>query len=38
MISLDDLLSGRTRNLEAEHRRERVIQVRLGFPSTLRRA
>jgi H+/Cl- antiporter ClcA len=38
MVSLEDLLVGRTRILEAENRRERVIQVRLGFPSSLRRA
>jgi H+/Cl- antiporter ClcA len=38
MVSLEEVLVGRTRILEAENRRERVIQVRLGFPSTLRRA
>jgi CBS domain containing-hemolysin-like protein len=30
MISLSDLLTGRTKTLEAEHRRERVLSLRLG--------
>ena len=30
MISLSDLLAGRTRTLDAEHRRERVFSLRLG--------
>jgi H+/Cl- antiporter ClcA len=38
MISLEDLLAGRARNLEAERRRERVLHVRLAVPFTLRRA
>jgi len=38
MISLECLLDGRARNLEAERRRERVLQVRLAIPFTLRRA
>jgi CIC family chloride channel protein len=38
MISLECLLDGRARNLEAERRRERVLQVRLAVPFTLRRA
>ena len=37
IVSLEDLLVGRSRNLEAERRRERVIQVRLGVPFSLRR-
>ena len=32
MISLEDLLKARVMNLEAERRRERVMQVRLAFP------
>jgi len=32
MISLRDLLSARTRNLEEERNRERVLRVRLPFP------
>jgi hypothetical protein len=32
MISLDDLLKARTRTLEAERRRERVLPLRLMFP------
>ena len=32
MVSLDDLLKARTRNLEAERRRERVLPLRLKFP------
>jgi chloride channel protein, CIC family len=31
MISLSDLLTGRTRTLDAEHRRERVFSLRLGL-------
>jgi hypothetical protein len=31
MIALDDLLKARTRNLEAEQRRERVLRVRFPF-------
>lgn len=34
MISLSDLLEGRTRTLEAEHRRERVFSLRLGSRRT----
>jgi CIC family chloride channel protein len=30
IISLSDLLAGRTRTLDAEHRRERVFSLRLG--------
>jgi chloride channel protein, CIC family len=36
MVSLDDLLKARTRNLEAEHRRERILPLRLMFPSRSR--
>jgi len=32
MVSLDDLLKARVRNLEAEQRRERVLTVRQFFP------
>jgi H+/Cl- antiporter ClcA len=32
MISLEHLLQARVRNLEAEHRRERIMQVRVAFP------
>lgn len=32
MISLNDLLKARTLNLEAEHRRERILPVRLVIP------
>jgi chloride channel protein, CIC family len=32
LISLDDLLKARTRHLEEERRRERVIQVQNYFP------
>jgi CBS domain-containing protein len=32
MISLEDLLKARVRNLDAEHRRERIIRVRVAFP------
>jgi H+/Cl- antiporter ClcA/CBS domain-containing protein len=34
MISLTDLLAGRTQNLEAERRRERVLSLRLAFPTS----
>ncbi|HEY8549997.1 MAG TPA: chloride channel protein [Vicinamibacterales bacterium] len=37
VISLEDLLKARSMNLEAERRRERVMRVRLAFPSALRR-
>lgn len=37
MISLEDLLKARVRNLEAEHRRERIMQVRIAIPFGLRR-
>ena len=33
MIALDDLLKARALNLDAEHRRERVLKVRFAFPS-----
>ena len=33
MISLDDLLKARARTLDAERRRERVLPLRLMFPS-----
>ena len=36
MISLTDLLEGRRQNLDAEHRRERVLSLRLAFPRRLR--
>jgi chloride channel protein, CIC family len=36
MISLDDLLKARVRNLDAERRRERVLTVRQFFPSRFR--
>jgi CBS domain-containing protein len=32
MVSLDDLLKARTRALEAERRRERILPLRLMFP------
>jgi hypothetical protein len=32
MISLEDLLKARARNLEAEQRRERIMRVKLVFP------
>ena len=32
MVSLDDLLTARARNLDAERRRERVLPLRLRFP------
>jgi chloride channel protein, CIC family len=38
MVSLTDLLQARTRNLEAEHRRERVLGLRVLFPSRARDA
>ena len=34
MISLTDLLQARTQNLEAERRRERVLSLRLAFPTS----
>jgi CBS domain-containing protein len=36
MVSLTDLLQARTRNLEAERRRERVLGLRVLFPSRTR--
>lgn len=36
MISLQDLLKARTLNLDAEHRRERTMRVRLAFPFGVR--
>ena len=38
MVSLTDLLQARTRNLEAERRRERVLGLRVLFPSRTRDA
>lgn len=38
VITLDDLLEGRARNLEAERRRERVMRVRIGVPFGLGRS
>jgi CBS domain-containing protein len=38
MIALDDLLHARVLNLEAEQRRERVLQVRFAFPLALRKS
>jgi H+/Cl- antiporter ClcA/CBS domain-containing protein len=38
MIGLDDLLKARARNLDAERRRERVLDVRLLFPLAFRRS
>ena len=38
MIALDDLLKARALNLEAERRRERVLNVRLAFPLAFRRS
>jgi len=35
MISLSDLLAGRTRTLDAEHRRERVYSLGLGSRSSV---
>jgi CBS domain-containing protein len=37
MISLDDLLKARALNLEAEHRRERIMRVDMVFPFKFRR-
>jgi chloride channel protein, CIC family len=37
LISLRDLLMARARNLEDEHRRERVLRLRLRFPTRPRR-
>jgi CBS domain-containing protein len=37
MISLEDLLKARTRNLESERRRERVMTLRLAFPFSIAR-
>jgi len=37
MVGLDDLLKARARNLDAERRRERVLDVRLLFPLAFRR-
>lgn len=37
LISLDELLEARTRNLDAERRRERTMGVRLGIPFSLER-
>jgi CBS domain-containing protein len=36
MIALDDLLKARALNLDAEHRRERVLKVRFAFPALRR--
>ena len=33
MVSLEDLLKARAHTLDAEHRRERVLPLRLMFPS-----
>jgi len=38
IVSLTDLLQARTRNLEAERRRERVLGLRVLFPSRARDA
>ena len=38
MISLEDLLKARSRNLESERRRERVMALRLAFPFSIARA
>jgi len=38
MISLEDLLKARALNLESERRRERVMNVRLGFPLSFGRS
>ena len=35
MISLEDLLKARTRHLEDEHRRERIMQLKIAFPLRL---
>ncbi len=37
VISLEDLLKARAQNLEAEHRRERILRVRIAFPFGLER-
>jgi len=37
IISLSDLLKARTHHLEEEHRRERVVRIRLRFPLRSRR-
>ena len=37
VISLEDLLKARVQNLEAEHRRERLLRVRIAFPFGLER-
>ncbi len=37
VISLEHLLGARVRNLDAEHRRERVMRVRIGIPFRLGR-
>ena len=37
MLTLEDLLTARTKNLEAEQRRERLLRVRLAFPFGLGR-
>jgi CBS domain-containing protein len=36
IISLSDLLAARTRNLEEERRRERVLRIHLPFPARAR--
>jgi H+/Cl- antiporter ClcA len=38
MVALDDLLKARVLNLEAERRRERILQVRFAFPAALRKS
>ena len=38
MLSLEDLLKARSRNLESERRRERVMALRLAFPFSIARA
>jgi hypothetical protein len=38
MVALTDLLKARTRNLEAERRRERVLTLDLLLPPRARRA
>ena len=38
MISLEDLLKARSLNLEAEHRRERIMQVKVAFPFRIGRS
>ena len=38
VVSLDDLLKARVRNLEDERRRERVLPLRLIFPKRVRRS